>query len=80
MRFLIVLLFSLQVNAYYKPSAVNESVSKKDIDMDIAKKWFDHYYSKGSEDFKKAFDRGDKYKKTIELVLRRYEIPVDFIT
>jgi membrane-bound lytic murein transglycosylase D len=54
------------------------SVTKSDIDIKIAKKWFDHYYSKGKDDFHQAFVRGDKYRKTIQLVLSRYQIPFDF--
>ena len=54
------------------------SVTKSDIDIKIAKKWFDHYYSNGKDDFHQAFIRGDKYKKTIQLVLSRYQIPFDF--
>lgn len=78
MRILFVLLFSIQANAYFNANEVGQSVSKKDIDVKIAKKWFDHYYAKGSEDFQSAFERGDQYKKSIELVLKRYQVPVDF--
>lgn len=54
------------------------SIPKSDINITIAKKWFDHYYSSGKDDFYLAFEKGDNYKDSIELVLKRYEIPLDF--
>jgi len=54
------------------------SIPKKDIDVNVAKKWFDHYYSAGQDRFREAFKKGGLYKDSIELVLNRYNIPLDF--
>ena len=82
MKFLFIFLYLVSLNIFARPSIglngnVN-SIEKSDIDMEMAKKWFEHYYNEGKERFELAFARGDKYKKSIELVLAKYEIPIDF--
>ena len=53
------------------------SISKTDVNIKSAKKWFDFYFTDGKKDFEDAFNRGSKYKGIIQAILRKYSIPDD---
>ncbi len=80
MRFIIflILFVSFSVKASVNQNKSLKSIKRIDVDLNIAKKWFDYYYQKGNSDFENAFVRGLKYKKSIQMVLRKYGIPSDF--
>jgi len=70
--------FSFNINAAVSEYEQGISVSKSDIDIKRAKKWFNYFYAEGQREFGLAFERGEKYRKTIQLILSNYGIPKDF--
>ena len=75
---LMAILIFTSGNASVDSRLLKLSISKSDINEESAKKWFNFYYSSGREDFNSAYERGLKYRKSMELVLAKFGIPLDF--